>query len=147
MGSQDENVHDVVWRLHLESAPLEVHRALSTGEGRAAFWAESAVEIDGEVHFEFINGERYAGRVLGNDPPSFWAVDYFGWPVEFRLSPDGSGGTDLEMRHLGLDIQARDQVTPGWLNVLLPMKAYVDHGVDLHNHDPSRSWDQRYVDH
>ena len=105
------------------------------------------MEIDGEVHFEFINGESYAGRILGNEPPSFWSVDYFGWPVEFRMSSDGSGGTDLEMRHLGLDSQARDQVNAGWLNVLLPMKAYVDHGVDLHNHDPSRSWDQRYVDH
>ena len=147
MTAQGAASHDVIWRLHLTSAPDEVYRVLSTDEGRAAFWAESAVEVDGEVHFAFINGERYAGRILGKNPPSFWSVDYFGWPVEFRISPDGSGGTDLEMRHLGLNQEARDQVSPGWLNVLLPMKAWVDHGIDLHNHDPSRSWDQRYVDH
>ena len=39
------------------------------------------------------------------------------------------------------------QRSPGWLNVLLPLKACVDHRVDLHNHDPAPSWDQGYVDH
>ncbi len=137
----------VTWRLHLAAPPEVVYRALSTDEGRASFWAESAIEHDGHIHFEFINGMRYSGRILATDEPTRWSVDYFDSPVEFRLAPDGSGGTDLEMCNHGLSAEAKEEVSPGWLNVLLPLKAWVDHGVDLHNHDPARSWDQGYVDH
>ena len=34
----------------------------------------------------------------------------------------------------------------GWLNVLFPLKGYIDHGVDLRNHDPGRAWDDGYAD-
>lgn len=137
----------IVWKLHLASAPDAVYDALASDEGRASFWAESAAETDGVVHFEFINGERHSGRILAAERPTFWSVDYFGSPVEFRLTGDDNGGTDLELRHIGLPEQARYEVTAGWLNVLLPLKAWVDHGVDLHNRDPGRSWDQGCVDH
>lgn len=31
-------------------------------------------------------------------------------------------------------------------SVLLALKAFVDHDVDLRNHDPTRTWDQGYCD-
>ncbi len=37
---------DMRWRLHLASPPAAVHRMLASDEGRARFWAESAVEVD-----------------------------------------------------------------------------------------------------
>lgn len=135
------------WRLHLSSPPERVYDALATDEGRASFWAESAREVDGAVHFEFINGESYVGRVLESSRPRRWSVDYFDSTVTFRLESDGDGGTDLELTDVGIAAEHVGEVTAGWLNVLLPMKAAVDFGVDLHNHDPSRSWDQGYVDH
>ncbi|MEO1064628.1 MAG: SRPBCC domain-containing protein [Actinomycetota bacterium] len=137
----------IEWRLHLASPPDRVFDALASDEGRASFWAESAAETDGVVHFEFINGETYAGRILEHDPPHRWSVEYFGSTVTFSLEPDGSGGTDLTMTNTGMPDEHRVEVTAGWLNVLLPLKAMVDFGVDLHNHDPARSWDQAYVDH
>jgi hypothetical protein len=30
--------------------------------------------------------------------------------------------------------------------VLLALKAAVDHGIDLRNHDPRRTWDRGYAD-
>ena len=137
----------ITWRLHLAAAPDAVFEALDTDAGRASFWAESAVERDGAVHFEFVNGERWTGAVLHRDPPTRWAVDYFGSPASFTLTDDGSGGTDLVLEHRGVADEHRVEVTVGWLNVLLPMKAAIDHGVDLHNHDPQRTWDDGYVDH
>jgi hypothetical protein len=38
------------------------------------------------------------------------------------------------------------EVLPGWVSVLMALKAYVDHGVDLRNHDAARTWDQGYCD-
>jgi len=37
-------------------------------------------------------------------------------------------------------------VLAGWVSVLMALKAAVDHGVDLRNHDPQRTWDQGYAD-
>ncbi len=137
----------IEWRVHLASPPDRVFDALATDAGRASFWAESAEEADGVVEFVFVNGVTHAGRVLDHDRPRRWAVDYFGSTVTFELEPDGSGGTDLTLTDVGIADEHRAEVTAGWLNVLLPLKAMVDFGVDLHNHDPARTWDQGYVDH
>ena len=51
------------------------------------------------------------------------------------------------MTNADYDPELRDELLPGWLNVLFPLKAAVDFGIDLRNHDPRRTWDQRYVDH
>lgn len=137
----------IEWRVHFTSPPERVFDALDSDRGRASFWAEVAEERDGAIHFTFINGVTFAGSILERERPRRWSVEYFGSPVTFELADDGSGGTDLTMAHVGLGEEHRTEVTAGWLNVLLPFKAFVDHGVDLHNHDPERTWDQGYVDH
>jgi uncharacterized protein YndB with AHSA1/START domain len=137
----------IEWRVHLTSPPARVYDVIASDDGRASFWAESAAEIDGTVHFTFINGVTYAGRILERDRPRRWSVDYFGSTATFVLEPDGRGGTDLTMVNLGVVEEHRVEVIAGWLNVLLPLKAVVDFGVDLHNHDSTRSWDQGYADH
>jgi hypothetical protein len=37
-------------------------------------------------------------------------------------------------------------VAAGWVSVLLALKAAVDFGVDLRNHDPERTWSTGFVD-
>ncbi len=51
------------------------------------------------------------------------------------------------MTNSDYDPALREALLPGWLNVLLPLKAMLDFGVDLRNHDPTRTWNERYVDH
>ncbi len=136
----------IVWRLHLQSPPERVYAVLDSADGRAGFWAESAPEVDGVVHFEFINGMRWSGRISDRSAGRQWAVEYFGSVATFDLAEDGSGGTDLTLTDRGVADEDRTEVTAGWLNVLLPLKAYVDHGIDLRSHDPGRTWDEGYVD-
>lgn len=136
----------IVWRLHLRSAREDVFAMLATDEGRARFWAESAKESDGAVQFEFINGMRTTGRILVREPPGRIVFEYFGSVAAFSLEDDGDGGTDLVLTNTGVHRDDYDDVLPGWLNVLLPLKAAVDFGVDLRNHDPRRTWDRRFVD-
>ena len=134
------------WRLHIPAPPEAVFDALDSDQGRASFWAESAVETDGTIEFRFINGTTCRSRVLERRPPHLLAIDYMGGPVRFELVSDGRGGTDLLLTHDGVDSEEWSEVHAGWLNVLFPLKAWVTHRVDLRNHDPERSWDQGYAD-
>lgn len=136
----------IQWKMHFPLEPNTIFKALNTDKGRASFWAESAIEQDGIVEFIFANGYVHRGKILERVPAELWAVDYFGGPVTFKLSADGKGGTDLLMTHSGVPQDNWYEVHAGWLNVLFPMKAWLVYGVDLRNHDPSRSWDQGYAD-
>jgi len=134
------------WRMHIPASCEAVFEALDTDDGRAAFWAESAVEADGHIEFRFINGITWRARVLERRPPEVLSIDYFGGRARFELASDGAGGTDLMLTHEGVADDEWHEVHAGWLNVLFPLKAWVAHGVDLRNHDPGRSWDEGYAD-
>lgn len=135
------------WRMYFRSSPDAVFRALATAEGRSAFWAESAVEEDGVIHFTVPGNLESRGPILKREEPHCFVTEYFGWTVQFDLHPDPAGpGTDLEMTCRGVAAEDRAEVIAGWVSVLMAMKAAVDHGIDLRNHDPARTWWQGYAD-
>ena len=134
------------WRVHLRVPPERVFAALDSDQGRASFWAESAVERDGAIDFTFINGYRTRSRIVRRERPRVFALDYIGAVATFELTADGRGGTDLLLTHEGVAEHEWNEVHAGWLNVLFPLKAWLGFGVDLRNHDPGRTWDQGYVD-
>ena len=59
---------------------------------------------------------------------------------------DMAGGTDLLLTETGTPPAERAESLAGWVSVLMALKAAVDHGVDLRNHDARRSWAQGYVE-
>jgi uncharacterized protein YndB with AHSA1/START domain len=135
------------WRLHLKSSPQAVYQKLSTDEGRASFWAESAVEQDGMIHFVFPNQAEWKGKILENVPPKRFQVEYYGGTIAtFELNPDSSGGTDLTLTDQGIPENDRSEVMAGWVSVLMALKASVDFGIDLRNHNPKWTWDEGYVE-
>jgi uncharacterized protein YndB with AHSA1/START domain len=135
------------WRLHLGSPPQAVYRQLSTDQGRAAFWAESAIEQDGFIHFVFPNQAEWRGRILEQDPPRKFVVEYYGGTIStFELISDGRGGTDLTLIDRGVPSEDTAEVSTGWVSVLLALKASLDFGADLRNHDNQRSWDDGYAE-
>lgn len=136
----------IVWRIHTKADPGEVYRLLDTDSGRASFWAESARERNNTIHFEFINGVRTQARIIDREPSQRWSIEYFGSTAKFELSEAEDGGTDLTITNDGVHPEDQSEVMAGWLNVLFPLKAAVDHGIDLRNHDPSRTWERGYVD-
>lgn len=146
MGFQDDpNV--IRWRLHLHSPRTKVYQMLSTAVGRASFWAESADERDGVIHFVFPNHVTWTAQILQATPPAYYAVQYYGNSVAaFTLAEDGQGGTDLTLTDTGVPTAHRTEVIAGWVSVLMAMKAAVDFGVDLRAHDPERHWDNGYVE-
>lgn len=83
------------WRLHLAASPADVFDYLATDEGRAQFWAESAVERSGAIEFRFPSGMALSGKILANQPPRRWAVEYFGGTAQCSNSRrmQGAGRT------------------------------------------------------
>ena len=146
MAGFQEQPGEVQWRLHFSSPPEAVYQALSTDEGRASYWAERAPERDGAIEFHILNYPVFRGRVLDREPPRRFSLEYFGTLVTFQPEPDGKGGTDLSLLAEVPDESLRMEFASGWVSVLLAMKAAVDFGVDLRNHDGQRSWSQGYAD-
>ena len=135
------------WRMHFKSSPEKVYQALATDQGRARYWAESAVERDGVVEFRFLNEPKAIKCViLQKQPPRIFSLEYFASKVVFTLEPDGAGGTDLSLLAYDVDEQWRMEMAAGWVSVLMSLKAAVDFGIDLRNHDPARTWDQGFAD-
>lgn len=134
------------WRIHVSVSPDRVFGALDSDDGRASFWAESAVEADGYIHFRFINGVELRSRLLERRAGSVFELEYFGSAARFDLKPDGVGGTDILLTHDRVRDEDWQEVHAGWLNVLFPLKAWLVHGVDLRNHDPARLWEDGYAD-
>ncbi len=145
MSFQSE-LNTIRWKMHFESPRETVYAALTTDAGRASYWAESAPEINERITFHILNYEAFSGRVLSKRQPSLFALEYFGTVVEFSLEDDGRGGTDLSLVSKQVDESIRMEMAAGWVSVLMAMKAAVDHGVDLRNHDASRSWKDGYAD-
>jgi uncharacterized protein YndB with AHSA1/START domain len=135
------------WRVHLRSAPEAVYRALTTAEGRARFWAESA-EQDGDViRFRFSNGQQLDARVLEQTSPVRFRLTYFGGGVvTFDLARTDDGGTDLTVTDEVTSAEEYGHNRAGWVAVLLVLKAAIDFDVDLRSHDTSRTWEHGYVD-
>jgi uncharacterized protein YndB with AHSA1/START domain len=134
------------WKVHFRSPPETVFEALATDAGRARFWAEAAPEVDGVVTFHILNYEPFSGRILLRREPSVFKLEYYGTVVEFSLSGDGAGGTDLSMVATDVDESIRMEMVAGWVSVLMGMKAAVDHNIDLRNHDKSRAWGNGFLD-
>jgi uncharacterized protein YndB with AHSA1/START domain len=134
------------WKMHFSTSRREVFSALASDSGRALYWAESAPEVDGQITFHILGYEPFSGRVLKKAAPAVFALEYFGSNVEFLLEDDRDGGTDLTLVATEVDESIRMEMVAGWVSVLMAMKAAVDHGVDLRNHDESRTWNDGYAD-
>ena len=135
------------WKIHLRSSPEIVYAKLSTNEGRAAFWAESAMEQADVIHFVFPNRAEWKGKILDNVPARKFKVEYYGGSITtFDLESDGGSGTDLTVTDQGVPPEDRMEVISGWVSVLMALKASVDFGIDLRNHDLKRTWDEGFVE-
>ena len=66
--------------------------------------------------------------------------------MQFDLVSDGEGGTDLTMTESAVPVGHYAIHVPGWIPVLLALKAAVDFSGDLRNLDEHRSWEAGYVD-
>lgn len=137
----------ISWKVHLSSSPAKVFQILSTPEGRRSFWADSAEGSGDHIVFRFSNGSVLRSRVISSDPGREFRLTYFeDSTVTFRLQGDPGGGTSLLLVEEGVPDRNWTENLAGWVSVLLNLKAAVDFGVDLRNHDPEHTWENGYVD-
>jgi len=147
MNSENNKPQIIKWRLHLKVTPEKVYEFLATDKGRAKFWAESAVEENGFINFEFPNGQKWQSRIIEKIPSQKFVLSYFaGGVTTFILENDGNGGTDLTLTDENFPPEEYNDIHAGWVSVLMSLKAAAQFGVDLRNHNSQRSWDDLYVE-
>jgi uncharacterized protein YndB with AHSA1/START domain len=136
----------IVWRLRLASPPERVFAAWLRPVDHERFWCERSERLPtGEFRQQFIDGTVECCAVEATESPVHIRFRYFKSRVDIHLERRDAG-TDLTLTALDVAPTEWNDVHAGWLNVLLPFKAWVDFGIDLRNHDPRRTWTQRYVD-
>jgi hypothetical protein len=115
------------------SGPSDVYRAVSTSLGRERFWAGSAPESGGVISFVLADGRADECSIEQAVPDERYQLRYFGRTLTFTFSAGEAGGTDLT---LSSDDPADCAEV---VSLLLRLKASVDFGVDLRNHDATRT--------
>jgi uncharacterized protein YndB with AHSA1/START domain len=123
----------VEWKVFCASGPSDVYRAVSTSLGRERFWADSAPEADGVISFVLADGRAGECSIEQAVPGERYQLRYFGRTLTFTLTAGQAGGTDLT---LNSDDPADSAEI---VSLLLRLKASVDFGVDLRNHDTTRT--------
>jgi uncharacterized protein YndB with AHSA1/START domain len=141
----DDAAPAIVWRLRLSAAPERVFSAWLSPDDHVGFWSERSEQDPEGFRLEFIDGTVALCRVIESVSPSHIRMHYFGAQVDITLEPL-DGGTDLKLTAQNVPVDEWQDVFAGWLNVLLPFKAWVDFGVDIRSHDPKRTWHEGYVD-
>ena len=137
----------ISWKIHLQSSRETVYQLISTDVGRAQFWADETVEEAGEVRFSFSNGETVVGEILEKKPNRRLRLTYFDRSeIIFELDDDPDSGTILTLTEPNPGPAVYLENKAGWVTVLLTLKAAADHGVDLRNADPTKSWENGFVD-
>jgi uncharacterized protein YndB with AHSA1/START domain len=144
-----EHANIVNWKLHLASPPERVYSFIATDEGRTKFWSDTSEEEDGFFTLGWKSEKSKARcKILDGSPPRKFSFHYWAnTTVTFELQNDGRGGTDLILVEENFPNEShRLEHVGGWVSVLLGLKAVVDHGVDLRNHDENRAWIQGYCE-
>lgn len=138
----------VAWKVHCASPADRIHRLLATDEGRASFWAGSAREVaPGEIDFRFPSGDVWRGTILRNEPPRVFSCTYSGGSVvTFELAPASPSGTIVTCTNDAIPPEEFLLNHAGWVSVLLNLKAVADHGIDLRQGGPHRTWEEGFVD-
>lgn len=144
--SLNDQPTEITCRICLKSTSEEVFSLLTTDDGRSLFWAERTVQEGNAIVFRFPNGDTLQSRVLETRPPRRFSLTYFNDSIVTFDLRDGTAGTDLRVQETELAVADVAENRAGWVSVLLNLKAQADHGIDLRNHDPERTWAQGYVD-
>jgi hypothetical protein len=87
--------------------------------------------IEWRIHLSSSPERVYELLATAEGRASFWA----------ESAPERDGDTS-PLTDTANDAETR----AGWVSVLLALKAAADHGVDLRNHDPARTWETGYAD-
>ena len=120
-------------KVYCASGPSDVYRAVSTALGRERFWATSAPESGGVISFVLGDGRAGECQIEKAVQDEFYRLQYFGRTLTFALAAGETGGTDLTLSSDGPGDDAEV------VSLLLRLKASVDFGVDLRNHDETRT--------
>lgn len=141
---RDRSTTTLSVKVRLNSPPSVAYERFTTDQGRETFLCESSQNDGTAALLQFPNGETTHLVTRASAANSRFAFEYFCDPVHVEFWA-ADHGTIVSLTTTVAVADAAD-IRAGWVSVLLALKASVDFGVDLRNHDKAHSWDQGFVD-
>ena len=115
----------IVWRLPLAAPPERVFAAWVEPTDHVHYWCQRSEPLTSGYRLHFIDGTVESCAIEESRSPSHVAFRYFGSRVDIQIQ-SLDGGTDLTLTARDVPLDEWHEVYVGWLNVLLPFKAWVD---------------------
>jgi uncharacterized protein YndB with AHSA1/START domain len=136
----DHDTTDYTATVAIDATPETVFDALATLQGLGSWWTsqvEGNATSGGKVTFKFGGGPNTFHVDEAQAAVVRWTCELAQldeWPgtvVEFRLSPEATGGTTLSFVHHGLTPKfvCYDECKSGWDYFLPSLRAYCETGV------------------
>jgi uncharacterized protein YndB with AHSA1/START domain len=114
--------------------------------------AEMEPKKKGRIIWEWLGGDKLETKNIDFVPPKKFVFPFGskGEQVAVTIVPDGNGSV-CELRQTKMKTDSKSRISmhmgckQGWTFFLTNLKSYLEHGVDLRSHDPSRSYNQNFV--
>ena len=144
---KSEGLHQISWKVCIARPRGAIFELLATDRGRERFWVHRSEQLGSQLTLRFLDGTTLKTEILESSAPTRFALEYFNHShASFTLERVDDASTVVHLLETGLDEPTARENRPGWVSVLLNLKAVAQLGVDLRNHDPRRSWTAGYVD-
>jgi uncharacterized protein YndB with AHSA1/START domain len=142
-------------RIFIRKPPSRVFKAWTDAKLITAWFTEKTVfepKKNGRIYFEWLAGDKFETRVdsiVKNRSVTF-PFGGKGEKVTVKFKKDGKGCV-CELRQYAMGTSPKDRwvmhrgCIQGWTFFLANLKSYLEHGIDLRDHDPKKSYKQDFV--
>lgn len=142
-------------RVFIRAKREKVYRAW-TDEREIVKWFCEKAAIEprkgGRLYFEWLGNDKLDSTVITARKPSKFVFPFGGKSVEVAISLSAvKGGTVVQLHQYNMTTSPRMKVNmhmgckEGWAFFLANLKSWLEHGVDLRDHNPKRSYVQGYI--
>jgi uncharacterized protein YndB with AHSA1/START domain len=142
-------------RIAIRATPARVFKAWTHDQTVSRWFTEKTLiepRRQGRIYFEWLAGDKLEAKVISivkNRSFTFPFGDQ-GERVTVKFRKDGKGCIcELRQYHMATNEKSKWEMhrgcIQGWTFFLANLKAYLEHGIDLRDHNPKQSYRQDFV--
>jgi uncharacterized protein YndB with AHSA1/START domain len=144
-----------VLRIAIRATPAQVFKAWTHDKTVSKWFTEKTMiepRRNGRICFEWLDGDKLEAQVISITKNQSFTFPFGrrGERVTVKFKKDGKGCV-CELRQYNMTTSEKSKwemhrgCMQGWTFFLTNLKAYLEHGIDLRDHNPKQSYRQDFV--